>query len=103
MIVADEYATRTEVNGFGTCLNRVKQEQAACKADKDVRLRRLEEWTGEQEGKIGNLQEANHKLELNMKDLGNDIVRKLSARNALFVGIATVVIAAIQIAAVLLK
>jgi len=94
--VADEFATRNEVNNVGKCITEVKVMQAQCCADKHARIKTLEKWTDEQETKLDDLNKANQKLEVQVTGMTNDIVNKLSTRTGLMVAVMTVILAALM-------
>lgn len=99
----DEYATRTELNGFGSCVNRIKEKLAACAGDKGARLTAVENWVKDLDKKSESTLQSIHVLELNMSNLGNELVKKMSVRMGIFIAIATTLITAVQIWAAVVK
>ena len=101
--MADEFATRRDLNGMGKSLNDFKNTQAASTADHEARLKHQEDWTKDQEAKLSELKDGQHQLELSIKDVPERVAKKMSTRMTVFGSIIATVLVLIQIVAILIK
>ena len=93
----EEFATRAELNNMGLCINNIKQKQAKCEENKDVRLKTLEVWTREQEGDLKDIKQELGSTNIKIHEMKDVVIKEVSKNVTITVGIMTVVLVAMQL------